>query len=48
LEKFIERKNIAHYLDQLKTETDPIKRATLQTLLAEERIKQAGHGKPER
>ena len=23
MDKFIERKNIAHYIDQLKTETDP-------------------------
>ena len=30
MDKFIERQNIAHYVDQLKTETDPIKRATLQ------------------
>ena len=37
MDKFIERQNIAHYIDHLKTETDPIKRATLQRLLAEER-----------
>jgi hypothetical protein len=42
MDKFIERKNIAHYIDQLKTETDPTKRNTLQTLLTEEtcRLKQ--------
>ncbi len=33
MEKFIERQNIAHYIDQLKAETDPIKRAMLQKLL---------------
>jgi hypothetical protein len=43
MDKFIERKNIAHYIDQLKTETDPTKRNTLQTLLTEEtcRLKQS-------
>ncbi len=43
MEKFIERQNIAHYIDQLKTETDPIKRKILQNLLAEETAKQASH-----
>ena len=43
MEKFIERQNIAHYVDQLKTETDPTKRKILQTLLAEETAKQASH-----
>ena len=43
MDKFIERKNIAHYIDQLKTETDPTERNTLQTLLTEEtcRLKQS-------
>ena len=43
MDRFIERQNIAHYVDQLKTQTDPIKRAMLQKLLAEEKIKQASH-----
>jgi hypothetical protein len=37
---FIKRQNIAHYAEQLKTETDPIKREMLQQLLAEEKAKQ--------
>jgi hypothetical protein len=37
---FIERQNIAHYIDQLKTETDPFQRDTLLKLLAEEEAKQ--------
>jgi len=41
MEKFIERQNIAHYVDQLKTETDRIKRKVLEILLAEETAKQA-------
>ena len=43
MDKLIERKNIAHYIDQLKTETDPTERNTLQTLLTEEtcRLKQS-------
>jgi hypothetical protein len=41
MEKFVERRNIAHYADQLKTETDPIKRSTLERLLAEEKIQLA-------
>ena len=44
MEKFIERQNIVHYVDQLKAETDPTKRAMLLRLLAEEKAKQASHG----
>ena len=47
MDRFIERQNIAHYVDQLKTKTDPIKRAMLQKLLAEEKVKQASHGNVE-
>ncbi len=43
MDRFIERQNIAHYIDHLKTETDPIKRAMLERLLDEEKVKQAGH-----
>jgi len=48
MEKFIERQNIAHYVDLLQLETDPIKRATLERLLAEERGKQASHAGAEK
>jgi hypothetical protein len=37
---FVERLNIAHYIDQLITETDPIKRNMPLKLLAEEVAKQ--------
>ena len=37
---FVERLNIAHYIDQLKTDTDPVKRNMLLKLLAEEVAKQ--------
>jgi len=37
---FVERQNIAHYIDRLKTETDPVQRETLLKLLAEEEAKQ--------
>ncbi len=48
MEKFVERRNIAHYVDQLSTETDPIKRTMLQRLLAEEKARQASHVKVEK
>jgi len=41
MDKFIMRQNIAHYTNQLMTETDPVKRELLQKLLAEEMVKQA-------
>jgi hypothetical protein len=44
-DQFVECQNIAHYVGQLKTENDPIKRAMLQQLLAEETTKQASHAK---
>jgi hypothetical protein len=47
MDNFIERLNIAHYLEQLKTVTDPIKREMLQ-LLVEERVKQVSHAKVEK
>lgn len=37
MDKFVERQNIAHYVELLKTETDPIKCTMLQKLLAEAR-----------
>ncbi len=40
-EAFVERQNVAHYTNQLLTETDPVKRELLQKLLAEEMVKQA-------
>lgn len=36
---FIERRNITHYIDQLKVETDPVRRDMLLRLLAEEEAK---------
>jgi hypothetical protein len=45
MNKFIERQNIAHYIDQLKTKTDPTERKTLQELLAEEEAKQQSNNK---
>ncbi|MGC2078180.1 MAG: hypothetical protein WA728_19525 [Xanthobacteraceae bacterium] len=47
MDRFIERQNIAHYVEQLKTETDPIKREMLQQLLAEGKAKQVSHAKVE-
>jgi hypothetical protein len=43
MDQFVERQNITHYGDQLKTEQDPTKRAMLERLLAEEKSKQASH-----
>ena len=37
---FVDRQNIAHYIDQLKIETDPVRRDMLLKLLAEEEAKQ--------
>jgi hypothetical protein len=37
---FIERQNIARYLDQLKIEIDPVRRDMLSKLMAEEEAKQ--------
>ena len=48
MEKFIERQNIAHYEDQLKAESDPVKRAMLERLLAEEKVKQASGARVEK
>ena len=43
MDQFIERQNIAHFVEQLKTEADPIKREMLERLLAEENAKAARH-----
>lgn len=43
MDQFVERQNIAHYVEQLKTENEPIKREMLQRLLVEEKAKQASH-----
>ena len=40
MKAFVERKNVEHYVDQLKTETDPVKRNVVLKLLAEEEVKQ--------
>jgi bacterioferritin (cytochrome b1) len=41
MDKFIAQQNVAHCIDQLKTETDPTKRTTLKKILAEEEAKLA-------
>jgi hypothetical protein len=41
MDQFVERQNIAHYAERLKTEPDGNKRRTLERLLAEEKAKQA-------
>ena len=43
LEKFIEHQNILRYTDQLKIETDSVKRKLLLKLLVEEEAKQKNH-----
>jgi predicted phosphatase len=48
MDNFIERQNIAHYLEQLKIVTYPIKREMLQQLLVEERAKQISHANVEK
>ncbi len=40
LKAFIERENIAHYVAQIKSEADPVKRKLLVKLLNEEKAKQ--------
>ena len=40
MEAFVERQNVERYIDQLKTETDPVKRNVVLKLLAEEEVKQ--------
>ena len=47
IDQFVERQNIAHYAERLKTEPDRKKRTTLEQLLAEEKFKQASHAKVE-
>ena len=38
MKAFVERQNVVHYVDQLKTETDPVKRNVVLKLLAEEMV----------
>ena len=40
MKAFAERQNVVHYIDQLKTETDPVNRNAVLKLLAEEKVKQ--------
>jgi|HubBroStandDraft_3_1064219.scaffolds.fasta_scaffold1264694_1 hypothetical protein len=47
IDQFVERQNIAHYAEQLKTEPDMNKRKMLEQLLVEEKAKQASHAKVE-
>jgi hypothetical protein len=48
MDKFIERRNIANYSNQLMGETDPIKRKLLQDLMVEEMVKLASPAKDNR
>jgi len=43
LDQFVERQNIAHYRERLKTENDPPTREILQNLLAKEMVKLKSH-----
>ena len=36
MKAFVERQNVVHYIDQLKTEIDPVKRNVVLKLLADE------------
>jgi hypothetical protein len=45
MQNFVERTNIAHFKEKLKTEIDPTRRALLTKLLAEEEAKQVSHTK---
>ena len=38
MKSFVERQNVVHYVEQLKTETDPVKRNVVLKLLAEEMV----------
>jgi len=42
---FIERQNIARFIDQINAETDPAKRAVIIKLLSEEEAKLASHNR---
>ena len=49
MQTFVEDHNIENFTDQLKVETDPVKRATLIKLLAEEEAKRTltlANGRP--
>jgi len=46
MDKFIRRQNVGHFLQLLKTTTDPKERERLERLLAEERQKQKGADDP--
>ena len=48
IDRFIERQNIVHYAERLKTEPDLNKRTTLEHLLAEEKAKQASRDNVEK
>jgi hypothetical protein len=38
MERFVHRQNIEHYREMLKTVTDPVQRAKIKKLLAEEEV----------
>jgi hypothetical protein len=46
VDQFVERQNIAHYAERLKTEPDPNKRITLERLLAAGKPRESGNVSP--
>ena len=48
MKPFVERQNAVHYVDQLKTETDPVKRNIVLKLLAEEMVSKLLAGEEDR
>ncbi len=45
---FVERENVVHYVEELKTETDPVKRDVVLKLLAEEMVSKLLAGEEEK
>ena len=48
MKPFVERQNVVHYVEQLKTETDPVKRNIVLKLLAEEMVSKLLAGEEDR
>ncbi len=46
LKAFVERENIANYIEQIKSKSDPVKRKLLAKLLDEEKAKQVKSDDP--
>ena len=45
---FVERQNVVHYVEQLKTETDFVKRNVVLKLLAEEMVSKPSAGEEDK